>query len=127
MGNNRSKHHKKINTPSDKAIHSNKNLNTYFSDILTNEKIENNLAYSTEQSSRTLVNDNHSIRTEMASNSSLSNLPDHLVPKTNSIYDDYLITDEVLGTGVNGSVLACIHKLTNVKYALKVNLFLLNE
>ena len=44
----------------------------------------------------------------------------NLVPKTNSIFDDYIITDEVLGVGVNGKVLACIHKATKAKYALKV-------
>ena len=42
-----------------------------------------------------------------------------LVPKQNSIYDDYIILDEVLGEGVNGKVLACTHKATGVKYALK--------
>jgi hypothetical protein len=42
-----------------------------------------------------------------------------LVPKKHSIYDDYLILDEVLGEGINGRVLACVDKKTNVRYALK--------
>ena len=56
----------------------------------------------------------------MASNSNLNNLPNNLVPKTNSIFDDYILTDEVLGNGANGNVIACIHKATKAKYALKV-------
>jgi len=38
-----------------------------------------------------------------------------LVPKKNSIYDDYKILDEVLGEGVSGRVLACIHHKTGKK------------
>ena len=42
-----------------------------------------------------------------------------LVPKKHSIYDDYAILDEVLGEGINGKVLACVDKKTNMRYALK--------
>ena len=42
-----------------------------------------------------------------------------LVPKKHSIYDDYVILDEVLGEGINGKVLACVDKKTNMRYALK--------
>ena len=42
-----------------------------------------------------------------------------LKPKTNPIYDDYLISKEVLGLGISGKVLSCTHKQTKVKYALK--------
>jgi serine/threonine protein kinase len=42
-----------------------------------------------------------------------------LKPKTNPIYDDYLISKEVLGLGISGKVLSCTHKQSKVKYALK--------
>lgn len=42
-----------------------------------------------------------------------------LKPKTNPIYEDYLITKEVLGMGVTGKVLSCVHKQTKQKFALK--------
>ena len=45
-----------------------------------------------------------------------------LIPKSNCIYQDYEVTNEVLGAGVSGKVLACIHKITRKKYALKVKL-----
>ena len=45
-----------------------------------------------------------------------------LIPKSNCIYQDYEVTNEVLGNGVSGKVLACIHKITRKKYALKVKL-----
>jgi len=43
-----------------------------------------------------------------------------LRPKTNPIYEDYLISKDVLGVGISGKVLICTHKQTQVKYALKV-------
>jgi hypothetical protein len=43
-----------------------------------------------------------------------------LRPKTNPIYEDYLISRDVLGVGISGKVLICTHKQTQVKYALKV-------
>lgn len=45
--------------------------------------------------------------------------PVSLRPKTNPIYDDYIITKQVLGLGISGKVISCTHKKTNVKYALK--------
>ena len=52
----------------------------------------------------------------MASNLNLN----YLVPKTNSFYDDYVETNEKLGVGLNGSILVCLNKITQIKYALKV-------
>jgi hypothetical protein len=43
-----------------------------------------------------------------------------LVPKTKPIYEDYIISKDVLGMGISGKVLSCTHKQTKVKYALKV-------
>jgi hypothetical protein len=43
-----------------------------------------------------------------------------LKPKTNPIYEDYIISKQVLGLGISGKVLQCIHKETKVRYALKV-------
>ena len=40
-------------------------------------------------------------------------------PKTYPICDDYIVTDISLGEGANGKVVECIHKQTQVKYALK--------
>ena len=44
-----------------------------------------------------------------------------LYPKKNSIHDDYFVTDEILGNGASRPVVLCVHKKTNVKYALKVS------
>ena len=46
-----------------------------------------------------------------------------LVPKKCKIEDDFIITSKVLGEGVNGKVVACIHKKTREKFALKVSYF----
>jgi hypothetical protein len=46
-----------------------------------------------------------------------------LAPKTNQIYDDYVISKTVLGLGISGKVLCCTSKTTKKKYALKVNFF----
>ena len=43
-----------------------------------------------------------------------------LMLKKSRLEDDYIITGKVLGEGVNGKVLACIHKITKEKFALKV-------
>jgi hypothetical protein len=43
-----------------------------------------------------------------------------LRPKTNPIYEDYIISKQVLGMGISGKVLSCVNKKTNQKYALKV-------
>lgn len=43
-----------------------------------------------------------------------------LAPKTNQIYDDYIISRQVLGLGISGKVLCCTSKTNNNKYALKV-------
>ena len=42
-----------------------------------------------------------------------------LAPKTKPIYEDYIISKDVLGMGISGKVLSCTHKQTKVKYALK--------
>lgn len=44
-----------------------------------------------------------------------------LTIKTNPIHDDYIITKNVLGLGINGKVLECLSKTTNRKYAIKVS------
>ena len=44
-----------------------------------------------------------------------------LVPKKHAISDDYTLSSHVLGLGINGKVLACVHKATGKKYALKVS------
>lgn len=40
--------------------------------------------------------------------------------QTNSILDDYTVTDRVLGLGINGKVVECFHRASGQKYALKV-------
>jgi hypothetical protein len=42
-----------------------------------------------------------------------------LKPKTNPIYEDYVISKTVLGLGISGKVLGCVNKQTKQKYALK--------
>ncbi len=57
----------------------------------------------------------------MASNSVLNNNSEnYLVPKKTPFNDDYKETNKKLGKGVNGEVVICINKKTNVEYALKV-------
>lgn len=41
--------------------------------------------------------------------------------KRNVITDDYSVTSQVLGMGINGRVLECFHKDNGEKFALKVN------
>ena len=43
-----------------------------------------------------------------------------LITKKNKIEDDFIITDKVLGEGLNGKVLVCFNRFTREKYALKV-------
>ncbi|KAG5682053.1 hypothetical protein PVAND_011441 [Polypedilum vanderplanki] len=43
-----------------------------------------------------------------------------LVPKTTRITDEYEISNNVLGLGINGKVVQCTRKSDNTKYALKV-------
>lgn len=43
-----------------------------------------------------------------------------LVPKKHAISDDYTLSSNVLGLGINGKVLECVQKATGKKYALKV-------
>ena len=45
-----------------------------------------------------------------------------MIPKKTHIEADFIITKQVLGVGVNGQVLACIHKITKETFALKVYL-----
>lgn len=42
--------------------------------------------------------------------------------KKNAITDDYKVTSQVLGLGINGRVLEIFHKRSGEKYALKVKL-----
>lgn len=44
-----------------------------------------------------------------------------LVPKPRQIIQDYSITDNVLGLGINGKVVECFDRKTNMKYAIKVS------
>ena len=44
-----------------------------------------------------------------------------LNPKKTPITDDYTITQNVLGLGINGKVCECFSKATKERYALKVN------
>lgn len=46
-----------------------------------------------------------------------------LVPKKRQIIQDYSITDNVLGLGINGKVVECFDRTTNMKYAIKVSLY----
>lgn len=52
-------------------------------------------------------------------------LPFHARPnlqiKKNAITDDYKVTSQVLGLGINGKVLEIFQKKTGDKYALKVS------
>ncbi|KAK7576342.1 hypothetical protein V9T40_012628 [Parthenolecanium corni] len=41
-------------------------------------------------------------------------------PKANYISDEYEISGDVLGLGINGQVVQCVHKRTGTRYALKV-------
>lgn len=54
-------------------------------------------------------------------------LPFHARPnlqiKKNAITDDYKVTNQVLGLGINGKVLEIFQKKTGDKYALKVSNF----
>jgi hypothetical protein len=41
--------------------------------------------------------------------------------KTNSIIDDYIVKDEIIGTGLRGNILSCFHKNDRKKKcALKI-------
>lgn len=42
------------------------------------------------------------------------------MPKTNPITDEYEISSDVLGLGINGQVVQCVDKKTGQRYALKV-------
>lgn len=44
-----------------------------------------------------------------------------LEPKPSPITDDYEISNNVLGLGINGKVVECIRKSSGIKYALKVS------
>lgn len=53
----------------------------------------------------------------------LAQIP-QLDPKKTPITDDYEISNNVLGLGINGKVVACMRKSNGLKYALKVSDFL---
>ena len=44
-----------------------------------------------------------------------------LVVKTNPIEEDYKLSMEEIGTGMTGSIYACNHRQTGIKYAMKVS------
>lgn len=44
-----------------------------------------------------------------------------LDPKKTPITDDYEISNNVLGLGINGKVVECVNKKSLVKFALKVS------
>lgn len=50
-------------------------------------------------------------------------LGDGKVPKSTPITDDYEISSRILGLGLNGKVVQCIHRRTSDKFALKVGFF----
>ncbi|XP_044307496.1 MAP kinase-activated protein kinase 3 [Varanus komodoensis] len=63
--------------------------------------------------------------TQEDSKSSARPLPGGAVPvkgeiKKNAVTDDYKISKQVLGLGINGKVLECFHKVTGQKCALKL-------
>jgi mitogen-activated protein kinase-activated protein kinase 2 len=43
-------------------------------------------------------------------------------PKSTPITDDYEISNNVLGLGINGKVVECIKKASGMKFALKVSI-----
>ena len=45
----------------------------------------------------------------------------NLQPKKNPITDEYRITNQVLGLGINGKVVECFAKSNGGKFALKVS------
>ena len=53
--------------------------------------------------------------------------PRSFKPKKNVITDDYEISKEVLGLGVNGKVLSCRSKKNGGRFALKVSGLFFNE
>ena len=74
-------------------------------------------------------NNNGSNSDPASSSSSMINVPrimslpnpKPLLFKHNPITDDYTVTDNSLGLGINGKVVECFHKATGQKYALKVS------
>ncbi|CAN7988138.1 unnamed protein product, partial [Ixodes hexagonus] len=50
----------------------------------------------------------------------LGNARPPLVPKSSPITQDYSISDQVLGLGINGKVVECYHRTAGSKFALKV-------
>lgn len=49
---------------------------------------------------------------------------DGQAPKTNLVTDDYDISNNVLGLGINGKVVQCRNKKSGITYALKVSIYL---
>ena len=41
--------------------------------------------------------------------------------KSNPITEDYVVSRQVLGLGINGKVVECTNKTSGLKYALKVS------
>lgn len=56
----------------------------------------------------------------MNSNMNPLNSTRNLSPKKTPITEDYEITKQVLGLGINGKVVECFNKKTREKFALKV-------
>lgn len=93
----------------------------------TNSNNKSNKSASPPSESRLFFNENNENNNPILRNSSKSflhhNVPRSMAlkPKTNPIYEDYIISKQVLGLGISGKVLCCVNKQTKVKYALKVS------
>lgn len=48
----------------------------------------------------------------------------NMQPKKNQITDDYVLSGNVLGLGINGKVIECTSRADGRKYALKVSHFM---
>ena len=48
-------------------------------------------------------------------------MPKELIYRTNHIHEDYILSTQTLGKGVNGKVITCKSKKDGTKCALKVN------
>ena len=82
-------------------------------------KNSSELKFKFNQLEATKVKPNQSKPTFLPVNNIRTLRPMALRPKTNPIYEDYVISKQVLGLGISGKVLCCVNKQTKVKYALK--------
>lgn len=75
-----------------------------------------------EPSKETNPTDSESAKNDTDNESTKFPMPNYpkLEIKRNAVTDDYKITSQVLGLGINGKVLECFNKKTGEKCALKV-------